>query len=613
MLISREDNVTLLQCQDGSFVAQHSDGTRITTTLSSLTSSSSLPEIMVECPGFARVTHNATQSRQCLVEFPDGSQVLASTNGSYSVEREGEYCLKVDSSGTSRCQLQPTEPGAYEFSVDHTGTGDILVAKNKKSRDKVSVTRDGVPSVSSSSSTLPPHPSFSPRYFVVPSQALPYRILSKTELDEVISAAEGEPGTTLVRGEPVPGFEGTTVAIMRPLQEENPAIMPYKNGSIVPKNLSLAHAVERGKGRVNGRKRFGVGVGKSLHILPISPPEVDSEKRSEAARAIECRQFVIFDQFDETMHGKILSGLTRYISWREQERQREDDLLPVDSREPSEQTTAQDLKAEWLARNILSQALQELNQQQHQETSSECVTSDKEVVGVEGPPITLLGGVRRDLEQAEQDRTALRYHTVPQYFDSDQGQQFLRTQSPDMTTLAKQLAQPRILPPGDPSHSSTPSSLQSASIVLRPLGGANSPDVGDIDTVSVGSASKIRPAHPTPDHARGLGSPTDVRPKNPTPFRADRLAPSPAFSIISQPGGETPLVIGGGAREESGPTPLSEEEEVGERSVSFVLPPRRPSLIVGESSPDDPDQQGPPQTKPTSSHTNKVGKCLIYE
>ena len=576
--------MTLLEGPDGLFVAEHADGTRITTAPATR-ESSSLPEIIVECPGFARVTHRA--NKQCLVQFPDGSTVVGSTNGRYTVENEGEYKLEVEPSGEVRCLLQPANSTAYCFTLDHTATGsNILAAKAKKSKVEFSVGSDGVPSVSGGSGAIPPHPAFSPRYFVVPSTGSPYQILNKAEVDAYLSEMESQADTRIVKGEGVPGFEGKTFAVMTHLQEENPAIMPYKNGSIVPNNLSLASPVNGRKRAPNGRKRFGVGVGKSLHIFPIThTEEAEAKKKTEAPKALRCRQFVILDQFDEKSRDQVCSDLARYISWRQQQQGREDDLLPVDPREISEIRAAQQLKSVWLTKttgNILNSAL--LNVQGSSDHPTQRDRRQKEEDDENSA--RFLNGIKHDLEEAERNRDALRNHTVPMYFDSDSGREFLRSQSPDMTALAKQLAQPRVrqtqLPP---SHSSTPSSLQSASIVLQPdgvdspillqPGGVESPDVGDIDNTSVSSASKLRPTHPTPDHARGMSTPTDVRPQNPTPFGADRPTHSPALSLVSTTFGPTSQqkigVAGVGAADE--------------RSVSFTLPPRRPTLIVGESSP----------------------------
>ena len=641
----------MLESPDGSFVAEHADGTRITTAAVRPCDPSTPPEVTVECPGFARVTH--TPTRRCLVQFPDGSTVIGSGDGSYTVERAADYRLEVDPSGLATCLLhQPAESSsAYTFILDHTGSGDLLRAKSKRSRATFSVDRDGVPSVSCGG-TIPPHPAFFPRYFVVPSAGSPYQILSRSEVNSYVSEMESRPDATVVRGEPVPGFEGTTIAVMKSLKEENPAIMPYKNGSIIPSNLSLAPAVESRKTLTSGRKRFGVGVGKSLHILPPTHREGEAVPR-QTPRILQCRQFVVLDQFNETLRGEVCDCLASYLSSREEQGRTEDRLLPVDPRELSEVRASRDIQAEWLAKmagDILSLALQDALQSTDPTPACGGEREKEEEVN---DSTRVLDGIRRGLEEAERHREALRNHTVPKYFNSDQGREFLCSQSPDMAALASQLAQPRsrtLTRPhdsSDPSHSSTPSSLQSASIVLRP-GGVDSPD---LDAVSVSSVSKIRPAHPTPDHARGFGTPTDLRPKNPTPFGADRAVNSPALSIISQSDplravsektGGAVVSEGGEGGKNCGALPfevslcltiqervlscsvdaftlmlsfslslrlsvclclslslsllvcctgagLSDAEAAvaAERSVSFILPPRRPSLVVGESSDDD--------------------------
>ena len=570
VLINREDNVTMLKCPDGSFVAEYADGTRITTTVNPNDPSTPL-EVMVECPGFARVTHTA--SRDCLIHFPDGSKVVGSTSGRYTVEKEDEYQLEVKPCGESRCLLQPTESTAYTFVMDHTGPKNLLTASGKITKVKYSVSQDGVPTVSHND-TIPPHPALSPRYFVVPSNGNPYQILSQTEMNSFLAAMECQPDTTIVKGEPVSGFEGTTVAVMKALRREIPAIIPYKNGSIAPKNLSLNPAQSSQNNQSKGKKRFGVGVGRALSIQENVSKE--AVQKVEVPDALKCRQFVNLEQFNESSRKQICDGLANYIATRQQQQSTADDLLPVDPRDLSEREAARDLKAEWLTKvsgDILCLALQDVQQQNALNEEPDIPKSTR-----------VMNGIHRDLEQAEHHRQALRNHTVPLYFDSNKGQEFLRSQSPDMNALALQLAQPkhhaRAQQNGgsEASHSSTPSTLQSASIILQPVG-TDSPDVGEVDTLSLSSVSKIRPAHPTPDHAQGLHTPTNTRPTNPTPFHANR-AHSPAASIVSQP--DKSRTQNSGTDTD---TSALESDSTAERSVSFMLPPRRPSLVVGGSQP----------------------------
>ena len=598
----------MLKDPDGSFVVEHADGTRITATADPNHPSTPL-EIMVECPGFARVTHSPS-SRQCFIDFPDGSRVVGSTAGHYTIEKRDGYRLEVKPSGEGQYLLQPTTSEAYSFTMSHTGVGNILKARSQASKMNYTVSLDGVPAVSHST-TVPPHPAFSPRYFVVPSNESPYQLLSQTEMNSFLAAMESQSDTTIVKGVAVPGFEGSTVSVMKALRKDTRENLPYKNGSIIPKNLSLSAAGGNSqKNMTKGKKRFGVGVGKSLSILANT--NTNTVQKVEVPTALQCRQFVNFEQFNATVRNEICDGLASYIASREEQKRREDELLPVDCRGLPERQAARDLKEEWLTKlsgEILSLAVHEVQQQNPPGTND----SDKEPA-----KLSLLDGIRRDLEQAEQDRAALCSHTVPQYFESDQGRQFLKSQSPDMALLARQLAQPKHHaqeqpphPASEESHSSTPSTLQSASIVLRPVGGGDSPDVGEVDTVSVSSVNRIRPAHPTPDHAQGLHTPTDVRPTNPTPFHANRSVHSPAISVISQP--DTTVK----APKHNNDELILESDSTAERSVSFILPPRRPSIVIGESSLDAPipgsDAKSQGKTRdgvPTSRLITKVRSYL---
>lgn len=573
VLINREDNVTMLSRPDGSFVTEHADGTRITTAVHRNDPSTPL-EVMAECPGFARVTH--TKSRQCLVHFPDGSKVVASSAGHYTVEKKDEFQLEVKPGGESQCSLQPAEPNAYSFVMDHTGVNNLLVARSKASKIEFSVNQEGVPTVSHEG-TIPPHPAFLPRYFVVPSNGNPYQILSQKEMDSFLAAVECQPNTTIVKGEPVPGFEGTTVAVMEALQSKNPAIMPYKNGSIIPKNLSLNPTQNNQTNLSRGKRQFGVGVGRALSIQASTKKEI--MQKVEVPTALKCRQFVSLDLKD-SLRNQICSGLAGYIDCRQQQQSTADGLLPVDLRDASEKEAANSLKSEWLTKmseEILGQALQDIQHQSTLKVDSKVDLQDSDMHNTKA-----LSGIKQDLQQAMQHQQALRNRTVPLYFESDDGQQFLRSQSPDMNELALQLAQPKAQCDATSEDSSTPSTLQSASIVLQPTT-ADSPDVGEIDAVSLSSMSKIRPAHPTPDHAQGMHTPTNVRPTNPTPFHAaNRAQHSPAPSIISQP--ETFKAAQTLNSTMDKDTSALGYDSTAERSVSFSLPQGRLSRqAVGKS------------------------------
>ena len=80
--------------------------------------------------------------------------------------------------------------------------------------------------------------------------------------------------------------------------------------------------------------------------------------------------------------------------------------------------------------------------------------------------------------------------------------------------MASKLAQPKVEPESTVKSQST---LQSSSLTLTL---EESDSVFQEEHRTASSPSKIRPSHPTPNHARGQGTPTEVRPTNPTPLKA---------------------------------------------------------------------------------------------
>ena len=578
-MINREDSVIMLKMPDGSIVTQHADGTRITAVMNN---QSVLSEVIAECPGFARVTF----TQCCRIEFPDESQITCSSAGGYTIEMKGNYQLEVHPNGQSQCMLQP-ESSSCTVTLDHTGRNNLLEVTNRVSGTQFSVSQEGNATTSHEES-VPAHDAYSPRYFVVPARGFAYQILHQKEMDSFLSSIQDKPYTT-VHQAAMPESEGQATTVLEALWQQPPTCLPYKRNNLTPQNLTSS-VTQRGHVFVDERtqrKRFGAGVGKAL-----------STKCNQSERAVQqvampntlkCRQFLCFQQVTGTIRHQICGGLAKYLATKVEMQNKADDTLPVDMRDTSERGSAHGLTSQWLAmlsNNALMQKSSEA-QQQKQATISPA-SSSIQMSKICIPPETV-SGVTQDRKEAEQHKKALQKHTVPPYFESSLGQQSLKSQ---MNGCAQTLAHPKSPPQSshpvnELSRSSTPSTLNSASITLPPVG-AESPlcsEMGDVDVTSLSSLNKVRPAHPTPDHAQGTCTPTNVRPTNPTPLHASRTH-SPSSSVISQTGTVEKSTEG---------TLLSHQEVdtsslVTDRNVSFSLTPQTVATTVSRA-----------QHEPTSS------------
>ena len=528
-MINREDSVIMLKMPDGSIITEHADGTRITAVTNN---QSVLSEVIAECPGFARVTF----TQCCCIEFPDESQITCSSAGGYTIEMNGNYRIEVNPNGQSQCILQP-EPSSCTFTLDHTGRNDLLEVTNRISGMKFSVNQEGIATTSQEKS-IPAHDAYSPRYFVVPANGFAYQLLHHNEMDSFLSNIQDKPHTT-VHQTTTPESEGQAMTVLEALWQQTPTSLPYKRNNLTPQNLTsnLTHKGHTSVDEVVQRKRFGVGVGKALSIR--SNQSERAVQQVAMPNSLKCRQFLCFQQVTGTIRHQIYDGLAKYLATKVEIQQKADDTLPFDMRDSSERGSAHGLTSQWLAMLANNALVQKSLEAQEQKQATFSSASNNTQMPIMSIPPEMVSGVTQDRKEAEQYRKALQDHAVPPYFESNVGQQSHISQ---MNGCTQNLVHPKsplqpVHPVNELSRSSTPSTLNSASVTLPPVG-AESPlcsEIGEVDVTSLSSMNKIRPAHPTPDHAQGTCTPTSVRPTNPTPLHASRTH-SPSSSVISQTG-----------------------------------------------------------------------------
>ena len=542
--------MTLLYRPDGSCIAEHSDGTRFTTCLSPLqkTATSSPTEkpteIVVECPGFAQVVYHS-ESRNCKLHFPDGSEVACSRDGSYTVSKLHDYLLQIASSG--KAVFTPTEgmqqgKPTSTFTIDHTGSSEILNGSDLSGNTFI-VDREGQGSVNlGGGSEIPKHPAFDPRYFVVHADGTSFELLKDDNVSSVIMKAKSNTRAVVLH-EGVPSEpHSTSTTVLEPCEGGGkPCLVPYEEESIVPVNLRASQFDSTHSGdviqKVNGvlpglqgregklkKKKFGVGIGKGLIIGSYEkPPATKSYIQPEA---IQFRQFLHMQPVSNSLRMQLLSGITAYTKWCQKQEQEGESVQPVDERDDEEKLAAEELQVKWHSHLTNEAVMQktELPTKYKQEVTKESdqistkpVTKIHKATGVNET-------VKWELEEVKATRQALRHHHIPPYFESEDGKQYLRSQSPDLKFLASKLAHPRHNSKQSASGHSTPSTLHSASMTI-PHEELESPTQSEIDDVGpVSSLSNLRPSHPTPDHAQGNATPTELRPTNPTPSHALKAA-----------------------------------------------------------------------------------------
>ena len=514
---------------DGTYISEHPDGTRFTT-LPPNGGSEELPQVVMECPGFARVVSTPSQ-KKCTLDFWDGSQVICSLDGSYHATKNGSFSLKITSSGEA-FYSKTNKDGAQlvtSYKIDHTATG-CLVEATDCTGNVFSVSKEGVPAVSPASGVkIKHHQAFLPRYFIVNADSRAYELLDKDSVDVVVASARPDPNCVVLE-ETIPTQPGcTSTTILKPLTQldDPPAhVVPFLERCIIPGNLRVKESSstsndiesESTSRPRNGRRRFGECVGRGLSIGTRERPTVKAAVLT-CPEALEYRQFLNFCDLSGETRDQVLGGLATYTAWLEKQKRDADLLLPIDSRTADEKESAEQLKARWNQNG--SPALEGTLQTKYTKEISKLRNTTKHPPPRNPEKLSaFLEAAKEELETAERTKAALRNQAVPMYFDSQEAQEHSRLLSPDMAALTADLARPKVEPELLHSECSTPFTLQSASVTIITSDddgriGTETPDLGPVS-----SLSKIRPSHPTPDHAHRNGTPTDVRPSNPTPSHA---------------------------------------------------------------------------------------------
>ena len=514
---------------------EHADGTRFTTKFKQ---GSSIPaEIMVECPGFARVIHMPT-SCQCKLEFVDNTAVICSTDGSYALSKPEAYTLDISRDGKAHYKPDITiSNGAY--TLNFTGQGELLVASDQLN-NKFSVNADG--EASTSATVIPSHQAFTPRYFVLHDDGSSYEFLLSNSVKNLISKAEIDPKAVVLEQQ-----ESNCTTIIEPCLTELP-VVPFMEGDIIPSNLrkkNCGDALQQTSSPCmqNGSSRFGVAVGKALMIGSYEKPP--PPKQSTSPNALKYRQFLHLRPVKDSMKEQIITGLTDFLIWYKQHESDADACLPRDSRKGDEIVVAGALQSKW---NIPAQATVVANYAM--------AASSHESENEEKPPastrkqVNFAVLVKTELGEMEAVQQAIRNNEVPSYFQSEE---YFSVQLPDMDALAAELAQPKNISQSVSAiadeqqdskytHSgvSTPSLLHSTSVTMITEREALSPAQSELGPVS--SLSKLRPSNPTPDHAHGNGTPTELRPTNPTPSHALKTSGDGSSASASGEGIPNPLI-----------------------------------------------------------------------
>ncbi|XP_053313303.1 sperm-associated antigen 17 [Spea bombifrons] len=394
VMTTREDQVVTVQSEDGTFIVEHADGTRITTFYQNVEiplagdheETGEAPQtvtrrgkfVRVESEGFATIVLNS-EAGIYYSTFPDGTEVLAEPRGVYQVVPPLSGCLSIDQEGRavysprtgsstqipSRqevpgsytmshtaeviCETTDPEGNLYQVMVDGS-TSVVLSGGETGEEDEYGEKESDQPGVAPGA-PLEVYDLHIPRFFVVLPDGSGCELLRKREVEDYLATSYGDPETAVIQ-EPtleMPGVQSVTV--LKPLSEASPWIMKKHLKDLVPPNLlSRSWEAFPPVERKTPGPPLGAATWKGLCFTSNQtekrpPPIVKNPK------ALTMRRLLRYETISESLREGLQRSLKRYI---DEILEKEERLQETGIKDP--RTTEERERAAGLLQLVLSYA-----------------------------------------------------------------------------------------------------------------------------------------------------------------------------------------------------------------------------------------------------------------
>ena len=458
--------------------------------------------MIIECCGFAKVSYTAT-AQECNIHFPDKSMVTCSIGGAYLVQKEGDFELSIEASGKALYRI----PNAT-YVLDHTSVDNVFSCVDSRGNTFSLCGEEA------SVKVLHPVKSkaFEPRYFLLNGNNSIFELHDVQAVNHFISKAESNPECAVIRDPVVGEPDMTSTTVIEPIRSSmySPLTIPYKDSSIVPYNLRNTEPLPPStKTETKKKPKFGALVGKGLEIGSYKKPSPISQDTTPLG--FKYRQFLHMQPLTKEEREQVKDILTAFIFESRERVKQGENMQPTEIRDAPEVEVAADLNQKVTALTV-SDIFDQYEAAISGKKKRKSVHVAPASMSQEG--LDFIKQSKAEVQAAVDTKIALRNKIIPPYFESKYVKKFLPLQSPDMPYLTSKLAQPRSATEHTIKSQST---LQSSSLTLTL---DESDSVFQEGPQKTSSPVKVRPSHPTPNHAQGQGTPTELRPTNPTPFKA---------------------------------------------------------------------------------------------
>ncbi|XP_071995183.1 sperm-associated antigen 17-like isoform X3 [Engystomops pustulosus] len=487
VMTTREDQVVTIQQKDGAMITEHADGTRITTFYQDVQvplpgdheETGEIPQnvtkkvkfIRVEKLDFVTLILNCEEKTCCAV-CGDGTEVLARPQGSYqifppnsgclSISHEGRaaYCPRTRSTAQVSTRQEDLPPASYIlshtqhvisevldpegnlFQVMVDGSTSVVIAGGDPSEEEEE--KDEAPRTQKPPEVYDLH---APRFFLVNADGSGSEILRNREVEDFLAACYCEPAIAVIR-EPTqeaPGVQSITV--LQPLPDTSPWTMKKHLSNIVPPNLlSRDWTTFPPRERKVPGPPLGIGVWKGLSIGTQGPAKPQPPVL-RCPNVLRIRQLRLYDPIDQRRREKLERSLKEYIDEVIKKEAEMRELKMKDPRSAEEREEAADLLQLVLSLTDAPEPLQTSHGERIQATD---ITHLYETAISPTPPpspakpqrsLQDREKLRMEIQEQKEQLAAIRTRSIPPYFQSELGEEFLRKQAPDLDLLSQDLPQ----------------------------------------------------------------------------------------------------------------------------------------------------------------------------
>ncbi|RNA34735.1 sperm-associated antigen 17, partial [Brachionus plicatilis] len=436
VMVTREDNLRIVNRPDGSSLVDFSDGTRITSFYVEQNGHPKEKYVKIECPGYATTIFNTITSECTLAIGTNGTIVCCDpAKVNYSVMHGNGEIIDVNKDASVYVTIKNgalMAKNKFCFRQD----ADVILEHEDEMGNRFKVNKSGKNSIFNVNSKgeikpLKIYNKHSPRFFIIHKDSSGTELLRSEDVSEYLADVEVDPMTAIIRDnvQGYPNIMGTTV--LRPLRNclTDEWTNEYDEKEIIPPGLrsrNLNNFPPNPEVKVNGPS-FGTNAGKSLAVDLNQNRRVKNPPITIAKR-MEYRQLIEYQKLSEPTKTKLINGLKNYMIYIAQRAENHRLLLTYDPKSEADKISLSKILQISRADHLLNADVTNMYKKALSKNKAENIGMDLKSLNnlMKKPKLSdKKNKTEKELQMEKANREAWRKSFVPSYFASEWGQNFL--------------------------------------------------------------------------------------------------------------------------------------------------------------------------------------------